>query len=141
MESMGKRWNCFPTLPTDLGNRLTAIPTFPPPRRPRDEYFPNLQCPRGGPKQTAEMGQTSLPKAGIRDLCQLTHYEFSTSANRQLTHRTVLTKDFPDFWEADYGRTGSDPGGFRISQITYSGQSRLRFGVSTQLGRGLGPLS
>jgi hypothetical protein len=64
MESMGKRWNYFPTLPTHLGNRLTAIPTFPPPRR-RDEYLPNLQRPRGGPKQNAEVGQTSLPNTVV----------------------------------------------------------------------------
>ncbi len=38
----GKTMKLFPTLPTDLGNRLTAIPTFPPPLRLRDEYFPNL---------------------------------------------------------------------------------------------------
>jgi hypothetical protein len=57
----GKTIKLFPTLPTDLGNRFTAIPIFPPSRRLRMNISQTFNVPGGGPKQTAEMGQTSLP--------------------------------------------------------------------------------
>jgi hypothetical protein len=53
----------FPTLPTDLGNRLRR---FPHSHRRNDHGMNNshnFNPPRGGPKQNAEVGQTSLPNA------------------------------------------------------------------------------
>jgi hypothetical protein len=49
---------------------LTAIPTFPPPRRPRDEYFPKPSTSQGWAKTNCRNGPNQLAKCNILSLNQ-----------------------------------------------------------------------